>query len=100
MRKLIVNQVQDSDQGEYSFVADDHPTCSITAALEMTGGHITVEKKKSKLKNNILKNDLVNILKNDLKKDLKNNILKKDFKNDIWKIIFLKVTMICKLCFC
>ncbi|XP_076805528.1 myosin-binding protein C, fast-type-like isoform X3 [Clavelina lepadiformis] len=45
-RRLIIKQVQDSDQAEYKFVADDHPACSITAALEMTGGHITVERKK------------------------------------------------------
>ena len=45
----MIHQVHDDDQGEYSFVAEDHPTCSITAALEMTGGRVTVEKKKGKI---------------------------------------------------
>uniref|UniRef100_F7AV37 Myosin-binding protein H n=1 Tax=Ciona intestinalis TaxID=7719 RepID=F7AV37_CIOIN len=46
-RKLVISGVKDSDQGEYTFAAEDNPTCSITAALEMTGGHITVERKKA-----------------------------------------------------
>uniref|UniRef100_H2ZJW8 Myosin-binding protein H n=1 Tax=Ciona savignyi TaxID=51511 RepID=H2ZJW8_CIOSA len=46
-RKLLITGVKDSDQGEYTFAAEDNPTCSITAALEMTGGHITVERKKA-----------------------------------------------------
>nr|CAB3264099.1 myosin-binding protein C, cardiac-type-like [Phallusia mammillata] len=45
-RKLVINEVQDNDQGEYTFAAEDNPSCAITAALEMTGGHITVERKK------------------------------------------------------
>lgn len=36
----------DEDEGEYTFVADGAVTCRITAALELTGGYIIVEKKK------------------------------------------------------
>jgi len=43
---LVIGEVQDSDQGEYTFSAEDNPTCTITAALEMTGGRVSVERKK------------------------------------------------------
>nr|XP_039267422.1 myosin-binding protein C, cardiac-type-like [Styela clava] len=45
-RILTISKVNDNDQGEYSFATEGSVTSSITAALELTGGHIVVEKKK------------------------------------------------------
>lgn len=42
----MIGTVNDNDQGEYSFIAEGNSSCAISAALELTGGHITVEKKK------------------------------------------------------
>lgn len=49
VRKLTINKVQDSDQGEYSFSAEGNLNCSISAALELTGAHVACEKKRGKM---------------------------------------------------
>ena len=50
-RRLTIAAVGDSDQGEYSFQSkEDDQINSITATLELTGGKVKVEKKKSKSK--------------------------------------------------
>lgn len=47
IRKLIIEDVKNSDQGEYGFEAEGHPACKLSAALEATGGYATVAKKKA-----------------------------------------------------
>lgn len=44
IRKLIIEPVHNSDQGEYGFEAEGHPACKISAALETC--YATVAKKK------------------------------------------------------
>lgn len=46
MRKLIIENVCNDDQGEYGFEAEGHPACKLSAALEATGAAVTVEKKR------------------------------------------------------
>merc|ERR1712088_1212962 len=45
-RKLVIENVCNDDQGEYSFEAEGHPACKLSAALEATGAMVSVEKKK------------------------------------------------------
>jgi hypothetical protein len=44
MRKLIIENVCNADQGEYGFTAEGHPACKISAALDTC--YATVQKKK------------------------------------------------------
>merc|ERR1711981_1135730 len=44
MRKLIIENVCNADQGEYGFQAEGHPACKISAALDTC--YATVQKKK------------------------------------------------------
>jgi hypothetical protein len=46
IRKLIIENVCNDDQGEYGFEAEGHPACKLSAALEATGAYATVEKKR------------------------------------------------------
>ena len=55
-RRLSISSVVDSDQGEYSFQSTDEENdqaqvTAITATLELTGGKVKVEKKKTKGEN-------------------------------------------------
>ena len=46
IRKLIIDNVCNDDQGEYSFEAEGHPACKLSAALEASNGNVSVEKKR------------------------------------------------------
>lgn len=48
---MSITNVEDADQGEYSFQSandDQQQVTAITATLELTGGKVKVEKKKTK----------------------------------------------------